>query len=255
LRERKAEAAPPFPATGRSDRGGHDAGGWIWLLAVVFLLRPSVVRAQDALGVVGGFAFAGRQDLTIERRSSPEGTVMSVTVEKDLPVDGGGTWGLTYTHWARKHPSFGLTIDALYWTSSLEMHGLDPARTPRTLQQQRFGLFPSFAGRIPLDADGGIFVFGAIGAGVVDSRLRGGDQRIGAGFSLATGLSFPLARGKLIGRVEARYLITHDFDSDDGNDQNFEFSGSRSWMTDRRLFGPHQDSRFFPVLFGVSWRF
>ena len=247
--------AAPIPEEERKDAGGNGAGGWTRLLAVVLLLGPAAARAQVEVGVVGGLAFAGRQDLTIERRSSPEGTVMSVTREADLPVDEGAAWGLTFTSWARKHPSFGLTIDALYWTNSLEMHGLDPARTPRILHQQRFGLFPSFTGRISLDADRGIFVFGAVGAGIVDSRLVGGDQRIGAGFSLATGLSFPIVREKLIGRVEARYLITHDFDSDDSTNQNLEFSGSRSWMTDRRVFGPHQDSRFFPILFGLSWRF
>jgi hypothetical protein len=62
-------------------------------------------------------------------------------------------------------------------------------------------------------------------------------------------------REKLIARVEARYLITHDFDSDDSTNQNLEFSGSKSWMTDRRLFGPHQDTRSFPILLGFSWRF
>jgi hypothetical protein len=62
-------------------------------------------------------------------------------------------------------------------------------------------------------------------------------------------------REKLIARVEARYLITHDFDSDDSTNQNLEFSGSKSWMTDRRLFGPHQDTRSFPILLGLSWRF
>ena len=247
--------AAPVPGAAQDDRGGNGAGRWTPLFAVVMLIGPAAARAQTEVGVVGGLAFAGRQDLTIERRNSPEGTVMSVTREADLPVDEGAAWGVTFTRWARKDPTFGLTIDALYWTSSLEMHGLDPARTPRILHQQRFGLFPSFTGRIALVADRGVFLFGAVGAGIVDSRLVGGDQRMGAGFSLATGLSFPLVREKVIGRVEARYLIAHDFDSDDSTNQNLEFSGSRSWMTDRRVFGPHQDSRFFPILFGISWRF
>jgi hypothetical protein len=235
--------------------GGNAAGRREWLFAVVVLLGSTAARAQDEGGFVGGYAFAGRQDLTIERRSSPEGSVMSVTREPDLPVDGGGAWGLTFTHWAASHPSFGFTIDALYWTSSLEMRGLDPARTPRILRQQRIGLFPAFTGRFPLDAARGIFMFGGIGAGIVDSRLERGDQRIGTGLSLTTGLSFPLVREKLIARFEARYLITHDFDSDDSTNQNLEFSGSKSWMTDRRLFGPHQDTRSFPILLGISWRF
>jgi hypothetical protein len=243
-----------FPGDGRHRHGGNGAGRE-WLLTAVVLLGSAAARAQNEAGVVGGYAFAGRQDLTIERRSSPEGTVMSVTREPDLPVDGGGAWGLTFTHWASAHPSFGLTIDALYWTSSLEMRGLDPARTPRILRQQRIGLFPAFTGRISLDAVRGIFVFGGVGAGIVDSRLERGDQRIGAGLCLTTGLSFPLVREKLIARVEARYLITHDFDSDDSTNQNLEFSGSKSWMTDRRLFGPHQDTRSFPILLGLSWRF
>jgi hypothetical protein len=125
------------------------------LLAFVVLLGSAAACAQDEAGVVGGYAFAGRQDLTIERRSSPEGTVMSVTREPDLPVDGGGAWGLTFTHWAAGHSSFGFTIDALYWTSSLEMRGLDPARTPRILRQQRIGLFPAFTGRFRSTPPGG----------------------------------------------------------------------------------------------------
>jgi hypothetical protein len=117
------------------------------------------------------------------------------------------------------------------------------------------GVFPSLTGRIPLDGRRAIFLYGSLGAGIVDSRLMGGDQRIGEAFSIATGLSFPVAERKLFARIEVRYLITHDFDSDDSKNQNLEFSGSRSWMTERRLFGPHQDTRFFPVLLGLVWRF
>lgn len=240
------------------DGRGHAGGrlfGRTGLIAFVVFLAPAAARAQAEAGVVGGFAFAGRQDLTIERRSSSEGSVMSVTREPNLPVDGGNAWGLTFTRWTRAHPSLGLSIDALWWTDSLTMTGLDASRTPRLLRQRRIGIFPSFTGRIPLDARREIFLYGSLGAGVVDSRLMGGDQRIGEAFSIASGLSFPVAEKKLFARVEVRYLITHDFDSDDSKNQNLEFSGSRSWMTERRLFGPHQDTRFFPVLLGLVWRF
>jgi hypothetical protein len=237
---------------GRSQTG---ASGRTGLLFLIVLIAPAAARAQVEAGIVGGFAFAGRQDLTIERRSSPEGSVMFVTREPNLPVDGGNAWGLTFTRWTRAHPSLGLSVDALCWTDSLTMTGLDPAHTPRVLRQRRMGVFPSLTGRLPLDARREIFLYGALGGGVVDSRLMGGDQRIGEAFSIASGLSFPVAGSKLFARIEVRYLITHDFDSDDSKDQNLEFSGSRSWITERRLFGPHQDTRFFPVLLGLAWRF
>jgi len=180
---------------------------------------------------------------------------MSVTREPNLPVDGGQAWGLTFTRWTRAHPSLGLSVDALWWADSLTMTGLDSAHTPRGLRQSRTGVFPSFTGRISLDARREIFLSGAVGAGVVDSRLMGGDQRIGEAYSIASCLSFPVAAGKIFARIEARYLITHDFDSDDSRDQNLEFSGSRSSITERRLLGPHQDTRFFPILLGLVWRF
>jgi hypothetical protein len=135
------------------------------------------------------------------------------------------------------------------------MIDLNASRTRRTLGQERIGIFPSLAGRIPLTRGGETIVYGALGAGVLDSHLIGGDHRIGAGLTMAVGASAPLVRDALVAHLEARYLITHDFDSDDSMNENLEFSGSQSRTTARGLFGGHQDTRFLPILIGLSWQF
>ncbi len=224
------------------------------LLALLLVLVAAAACAESEVGVVGGISFAGRQDLTIEGRSAPEGAVVSVTQEPDLPVHQGSAVGLSFIRWTRSHPSLGLSLDALYWTDSFRTTGRDPARTIERLDQQRTGVFSSLAARVSVDRKSGAFAFATLGMGIVDSRLVGGDQRIGAGLSATTGLSVSLTPN-LLARFEARYLITHDFDSDDSKNQNLEFSGSPSWTTARRVFGGHQDTRFLPILFGLFWRF
>jgi hypothetical protein len=91
--------------------------------------------------------------------------------------------------------------------------------------------------------------------GAVDSRLVGGDQRLAAGFSMTAGGAVSLVQDMLFAHLELRYLITHDFDSDDSMNQNFEFSGSPSWTTARRVFSGNQDTRFLPVVAGLYWSF
>ncbi len=182
--------------------------------------------------------------------------MVSVTQEPDLTVAHGDAWGVTLTRWTRRHPSLGFNLDFLYWRNSLTLTGADPSGSRRTLHQERTGLFPSLAARLPLTAAGnGAALYGTFGIGAVDSHLIHGDQRLGVGFSMAAGLSVPLVRDKVLLHLEARYLITHDYDSDDSNDQNLEFSGSPSWTTARRVFGGHQDTRFLPVLLGLFVRF
>jgi hypothetical protein len=224
------------------------------LLASTLSLIPGATLAQVEVGVVGGMAFAGSQDLTIEQRNA-QGMVTSVTQEPGLHVDRGRAWGLTMVRWSKSHPPLGLSVDGLYWTDSLKMIDVDASRTPRTLHQERAGIFSSLAGRIPLTRDGETIVYGTLGVGALDSHLIGGGHRIGVGLTMAAGGSVPLMRDRLFAHLETRYLITHDFDSDDSMNQNLEFSGAPSWTTARRVFGPHQDTRFLPMTLGLSWRF
>lgn len=227
--------------------------GMLFVVTALVVGTADAVCGQSEVGVVGGVAFAGRQDLTIEERASPEGAVLNVVQEPRLPVARGAAWGLSFVRWTAGHPHLGWAIDALYWRNSLVMAGVGDVPARRTLREERYALVPSLAVRTQVGE--GPFLFATIGAGVVDSRLIGGDQRIGFGMSAAVGGEVPVVRDRVFLRLEARYLITHDFDSDDGNDQNLEFSGSPSWTTARRVFGGHQDTRFLPVLVGIFWRF
>ena len=224
------------------------------LLAATLILIPGATLAQVEVGVVGGMAFAGRQDVTIEQRNA-QGMVTSVTHEPGLHVDRGRAWGLTMVRWSRHRPLIGLSLDVLYWANSLRIVPVDAPQAHRTVRQDRGGIYSSLAGRIPITPEGDTCIYGAIGMGVVDSHLIGGDHRIGAGLTMAAGGSVPLMQDKLVAHLEARYLITHDFDSDDSMNQNLEFSGAPSWTTARRVFGPHQDTRFLPMTLGLSWRF
>lgn len=225
-------------------------------LALTFgFAAPAFVSGNDEIGVVGGIAFAGRQDLTIEERASAEGPVLNVVQELKLPVARGGAWGISFVRWTDGHPRLGWTVDALYWRNSLVITGIGDVFGRRTLRQERYAVVPSFTVRLPVGERDGPFFFGTIGLGVVDSRLIGGDQRVGFGLSAAIGGEVPLIDRSVFLRLETRYLITHDFDSDDGKDKNLEFSGSPSWTTARRVFGGHQDTRFLPVVLGVFWRF
>ena len=235
-------------------RRARTAAAYAFAVLLTVATRGSA-QAQVELGVVGGTAFAGRQDLTIEERVSPEGRVFNVVQEPKRPVDRGVALGVSFVHWTASHPRLGLAIDALYWRDSFVMMGVGTAPARETLHQERYALIASLAVRLPADPRGGPFLFGTIGAGAVDSRLIGGDQRIGFGLSAATGGEIPVVGDSILLRLEVRYLITHDFDSDDSNDQNLEFSGSPSWTTGRRVFGGHQDTRFLPILAGVFWRF
>jgi hypothetical protein len=225
-----------------------------WILAATLVFASWPALGQVELGIVGGPVWAGRQDLTIEQRDAA-GSVIDVTQEPNLHVDRGRTFGLTMVRWSRHHPNFGLSLDALYWANSLKMAVVGSPGINRTLHQERIGLFASLAGRAPVSRSDGSYVYGSIGMGAVDSRLVGGDQRVAVGFSLTAGGAMPLVPGRLFAHLEVRYLITHDFDSDDTMNQNFEFSGSPSWTTARKVFGGHQDTRFLPLLAGLSWRF
>jgi hypothetical protein len=64
-----------------------------WILAATFALAAWPTFGQVELGIVGGPAWAGRQDLTIEQRDAA-GSVVNVTQEPNLHVDRGRVFGL-----------------------------------------------------------------------------------------------------------------------------------------------------------------
>ncbi|MBI2468753.1 MAG: hypothetical protein HYV62_13220 [Candidatus Rokubacteria bacterium] len=216
-------------------------------------LVPLPVAAEITLGLTGGVAFVGEQDLKLVEGGADRETV-SLTERRGVEPSPGPLGGVTLTLWGTPWPWLGLQLDGLYWTTAASTAGTTPdARL--TVDQTRTALLLSVLGRLPLDEGRGAFAYGGLGGGVIWSRVNpGGEEDLGAGVGLVGGVAVAVGpRVRL--RVEVRYLVAPDVDARRRAGVQAETSGSSDGNPAHALFGPHLDTQFIPLLVGLDWVF
>ena len=230
------------------------------LLALGFLVVFSTpARAEVVVGLNGGVVIPGGQDLTFKEHSAT-GTLLNSLSTSDVDETLGPIVGAAVTVWGNEGllRYFALQLDTLYWYMEAKPAPTPPA--PRfTVGQHRTAIFLSALGRLPIypsvgrfspQAGSDTFAYVGVGAGPVYTAVQHGQNEWDAGFQLLGGVAIPLT-SKLQLRVESRYLLASDADSPPEPGWRVDTSGT---PTAFRL-GPHRDTRFIPVIFGLDWRF
>jgi len=214
-------------------------------------------------GLTTGIVVPGQQDLVF-KEYPPGGRrpLADPTTTNDVTESLGPLVGATITAWGDWPVLryFAVQLDPIYWAMSAR--GADSPPAPRfTVHQQRAAFYLSALGRLPLwpllgrfSEEPGKDTFAYLGAGIgaVHSSVTHGTSAWGAGYQLLGGASIPLT-GHLRLRLETRYLLAADADTTprDGPGWRVSTSGTHVRFSVDRV----HDTRFFPVLLGVDWRF
>jgi len=222
----------------------------------LWLVSSTPGNAEIIVGITGGIVISGDQDLTFEDR-----TRLNVVTARNVDESLGPIVGATISAWGDRSllRYVALQGDLLYWYMEATPALTPPA--PRfTVGQHRYAFFlsplvrlpiyPSF-GRFSSQLEGDTFAYTGAGIGAVSTSVEhgntGGWER---GFQLLGGISIPVT-SNLRFRLEGRYLLTADLDSQPRDRWVVNTSGT---PTKFRL-DSHHDTRFYPVLFGLDWRF
>lgn len=228
-----------------SDDGGREKTVKRMLCALRLSMALAVVapaaHAEVTVGLTGGLFFPADQDVTI------------LGEDQTRSPDVGPLVGLTATAWGREWRWLGLQLDALHWRTSVTTRPT-VATTKLDVDQTRTALLLSVLGRVPLGRSE-TFAYGGIGGGAAYTTVEHGDDGSGGALGLVGGVAIPLA-GQLRLRAELRYLVTGDQGAERrGSRNSVDVSGNRQRNPARALFGPHHDTQFLPVLFGLDWAF
>lgn len=221
-----------------------------WLLAA---LAPGAAAAEVTLGLTGGLALTGEQDVKL-REHGDDGRLLAITERRGEDASPGALAGLTLTLWGAPWPWLGVQLDALHWTTSATLAGPGESGGSLVIDQDRTALFLSVLGRVTLDETRGAFAYGGVGGGLVRSRVSPGDEEFGAGVGAVAGVAVRVTPRVRV-RVELRYLITPDVDAGARPGLGAETSGSADGNLGHLVFGPHLDTQFIPLLVGLDWVF
>ena len=232
-------------------------------LAVGLWLAWSGPAASEVMtGLTTGVVVPGEQDLVFKEYPPGARQPSNLVAPNDVTQSRGPLVGATITAWGDWSVLryFAVQLDPMYWSVSAKGANSPPA--PHfTVHQERAAVYLSALGRLSLwpllgrfSEEPGKDTFAYLGAGIgaVHSSVTHGTSAWGAGYQLLGGVSFPLT-GHLRLRVEARYLLAPDVDTTprDGPGWRVDTSGTHVRFTVNR----EHDTRFFPVLLGVDWRF
>ena len=201
------------------------------------------VDGEPSLGLTGGLTFAGDQDVTIiDRNGGVKPTDKSAAI--------GPVGGIAGTYWW-KH--LGLQLDGLYWHTSAQA-ALPGSFKRASVNEDRGALLLSLLGRVSFGEADAPFVYGGLGAGGVFLGVSPGQTTLERAVGALAGVAIPITT-QLRLRTEVRYLLTHDVDPKPGRGTATEVSGHRGENPGRALFGPHFDTQFVPVVFGLDYVF
>lgn len=225
----------------------------------LWLASSAPGNAEIIVGVTGGVVISGDQDLGFERHH--DGTPLNDLTQTDVDESLGPMVGTTVTAWGNRSilRYVALQADLLYWYMEAKPAPTPPA--PRfTVGQHRTAFFLSALARLPIYPSLGRFssppgseTFAYTGAGigaVATSVEHGNKWGLETGFQLLGGISIPVISNLRL-RLEGRYLLAADSNSDPREGWSVNTSGIPAGF---RL-NPHRDTRFYPVLFGLDWRF
>lgn len=154
--------------------------------------------------------------------------------------------------------NIGIRFDYSDWTYSSLVDEFSANITPpiSLIKQERTSYFISFLKNIKLAKDENhfsqlqnIYLYFGIGGGLVHSEVKHGADNIGVGFNLLSGISYPfISNLSLVGEV--KFAIAPDVDATPKPGWQVHTSGT---PTPFRL-GPHHDTRFFGITFGINYR-
>jgi hypothetical protein len=102
--------------------------------------------------------------------------------------------------------------------------------------------------------DRGAFIYGGPTVGFAYTTVHRGSDKIGPAVGAIAGFAVPLTTNLRV-RFEVQYLATHDVDSARTPSERVDVSGSRRGNPANAIFGPHLDTQFVPLRFGLDWTF
>jgi len=214
------------------------------------------------LGLSLGVSIPGDQDLKLIRHDGA-GDVTDFLFTEDVDEQVGplitgyvALWG-----WSGIWEYLGLELDASYWRTSaratLFVDQLEvPPRVVRPpfsrFDQDRFGLFGTFLGRLPLGRRTRPLrqmpvAFLGVGIGTVYTNVQHGYSGWGTGFQVLAGASAPISE-HLRARLDFRFLMAPDADVGPESTWNVHVSGT-PYPGHLAVY----DTRFFAVSLGLEW--
>ncbi len=232
------------------------------LLTVAF---PTYGKADVTVGLTGGLAIPGNQDLKFREHGANGAEIQKVN-QKDVDESLGSFVSLNVTKWGNRGNSrrYGLQLETMYWRTSVKPASVPslPSVPTYTMDQHRVSGFINALSRLPLYPHLGrfprkrkgrsrepVYAYAGLGAGVVYSNINHGADGWGPGLQLLGGVSIPL-KSKFRFRLEGRFLLAPDVDSSPKAGWTVDTSGSPT----RWRIHPHLDSQFFLLQLGLDWR-
>jgi hypothetical protein len=232
------------------------------LIVVCICALAAPAGAEILIGVNGGAVIPGGQDMTLKEYGSDHLELRRVETDK-VHESIGPFVGASLTGWADWSflRYFGLQLDAMYWyMKSRPDESVAPA--PRfEVGQHRTAFFLSALGRLPLyplfgrfsDPARDVCAYAGGGIGAVYSTITHGSSEWDLGYQLLGGFSVPVFSNVRV-RLESRWLLTSDVDTSPSDKlQGWKADVSGTPTSFRR--SDTMDTRFFPIIVGVDWRF
>src|SRR5262245_24129208 len=232
-------------------------------LGLLSLAAASATCAEIMLGVTGGVAIPGNQDLTFNEwpqgggNPAPGGVVTQNRVDESL----GALGGFTLTAWGNWSVLryLALQFEPIYWY--MQAKGAPSPPAPRfTVHEQRLAILFTGLVRLPVYPDLGrfsqsrrdTFAYAGMGVGPLYSSVSHGADDWDFAYQFLGGISVPLVSNLRL-RLEARWLFVSDVDTfpRHGPGWRVDVSGNQG----PKPFGRHHDTQFYPVLVGLDWTF
>jgi hypothetical protein len=226
------------------------------IISLLFL--PVHIFAQFYIGANSGVNISDAQDQKYIFYDNN-----SIQLQKILVNDVEGAFSflndLNLSYWASDNilNNYGIRFDYSSWTYSSYVEEFPSNIVPpiNMLEQERVSYFISLLRKINLVnetkhfSNTTSFFYIGIGGGFVHSEVKYGADNIGVGYHLLSGISYPIISNLCI-IIESKFTMTPDVDETPKPGWQVHTSGTK---TPFRL-GPHLDTRFFGLTFGVNYR-
>jgi opacity protein-like surface antigen len=235
--------------------------GLVALALALFL--PAPAAAEVIVGVNGGVVIPGAQDLSFRNYSADHAVTDKVDTD-DVKESAGALVGASVAWWGDWSflRYFGLQGEAVYWYMEAKPATIIPPAPRYRIDQHRTAALASLLARVPVyptigrfspDQRADTFVYAGGGAGVVYSTVSHGSDDWGMGYQLLGGISVPMTPNLRL-RLESRWMLTGDVDTSPKDKLvgwHADVSGTPTSVRRNEAF----DTRFFPIILGVDWRF
>jgi hypothetical protein len=227
------------------------------------LLLPAPAGAEIMVGANGGVVIPGSQDLSFRNYGADHQLTDRVDTD-DVKESAGALVGASVGWWGDW--SFlrylGVQGEAVYWYMEAKPATIIPPAPRYRIDQHRTALMGNLLARVPVfptigrfssDKGADTFVYAGGGAGLVYSTVSHGSDDWGWGYQLLGGISVPVTSNVRV-RLEGRWMLTGDVDTSSRDKLvgwHADVSGTPTGFRRNEGF----DTRFFPIILGVDWRF